>query len=215
MARWPRSRASNPPLPAEGPLPGVATRLEASLFSALANGVVAILGRSERPIVHHVELDHPSVPARVAAFLRWFRDDSGLDDDATWGRTEGGLWACCLTGAERRALWKLLHAEVFRSLRVAVRAEDPARMTNDAFWLSRVVVHPDPDFYHVAYALRRAASPHWKFMLREGLRLKDESAWEAGLKEAAYTLGEHREAPQAPVRRYKARDEVRRGAANR
>jgi hypothetical protein len=87
-------------------------------------------------------------------------------------------------------------------------------MISDAFWLSRVVAYPETDFYLAAEALRRVDSPHWKFMLREGLRLKDEAAWEAGLKEAAYAFDGPGEAPSPPARHHKTRAAVRQRAAN-
>jgi hypothetical protein len=201
-----------PPLPAEGPLPGVATRF--GPFPALLNGVVAIVGRSERPLVHKIDVGRPDLPPRVAGFLRWLRDDHQIPDDAPYRRAGEGLWACYLTVPERYALWKALHSQVYRSLREAVREDDSERMTADAFWLSRVVVDPETDLFKAAEALRRAGSEHWKFMLREGLRLKDEASWEKGLKEAAYAFDDHRETAPESRPRYRARDAVRQGAAN-
>ena len=201
-----------PPLPREGALPGSATRL--GPFPAILDGVVAIVGKSERPLVHKIDFDRPDLPPRVAGFLRWLRDDHQIPKDVSYGKSGAGLWACYLPTTERRGLWKVLHAEVYRSLRDAVREDDPERMIERAFWLSRVVIDPKSDLFQVAEALRRAGSPHWKFMLREGLRIEDETTWEKGLKEASYAFDDHREPPSEPSRRHRAREAVRHGAAN-
>jgi len=194
-----------------GDLPGVATRFDVS-FPAIVDGVVVLAGKSEHHDVHRIDLDQAGLPDRVASFLRWLRDDH---KPPTGACRAGVLWACYLTGGERRALWKALHAEVFRALRDAVRAEDPARMIAGAFRLSRVIVTPESDFFQVAEALQRAGSPHWKLMLREGLPKRDETTWEQGLKEAAYAFDPRADAPP-PVPRYtaRARDMVRQRAAN-
>jgi hypothetical protein len=63
-----------PPLPLEGALPGVTTRL--GPFPAMPDGVVAVVGRSERPLVYKMDVDRPDLPARVAEFLRWLRATS-------------------------------------------------------------------------------------------------------------------------------------------
>ena len=197
-----------PPLPVEGALPGVATRF--GLFPAIIDGVVAVVGRSERGIVQGIDLGRPGIPRRVVEFLTWLRDDE-RPSDLPCGEPGEGLWACYLTKLERHALWKAFNPAVYLSLREAVRAGDPEKIAFAAFWLARVVVDARSDLFKAAEALRRAGSPRYRYILQERLGLKDEATWEEGLADAAYAFDRLPDTQTAPPPWHysRAREDVR------
>jgi hypothetical protein len=202
----------DPPLPATGDLPGVATRI--GPFPAIVDGVVAVVGESERQLADDIDPFKCAFPWRVSHFLSWLRDDA-RPNSAFCGRAGEGLWACYLTKLERHALWKAFNPAIYLRLREAVREGDPEKMISTAFWLARVVVEPRSDLFKAAEALHRAGSPRYRYILEERLGLKDEASWEGGLKEAAYAFDAPREAPPRPQVRHSAREKMRQGATHR
>jgi hypothetical protein len=195
-----RVETAGPPLPETGSLPGHATRI--GPWRARLDHHVVVVGPSE--IDRAERLKPHSVlgePASVESFVHWLLTGRDPTAKLECQRIQGAaVWYC--SKVESLALFERIHgvvqdeffeaAQLFHENRPGARA----RLEEVSFWLSRAAIG-DQDIYRAAAGLRRAASPDWRIMLREGLRLKNEQDWQAGLREADELL----EKPPAPEQR--------------
>lgn len=178
---------AHPPLPETGDLPGHGTRI--GPWPARLDNHVVMLGPAE--LKHVDELKPPArgkEPPTVERFVRWLRTDRTKNDELQCEEVQGAaLWYC--SALESAAVFDRIHAvvqdELFRAARAAKAGAPGSRvlLENASWWLSRAS-RTDADIYRAAAGLRRAASNHWRLMLREGLRKPKEEDWQVGLQDA-------------------------------
>jgi hypothetical protein len=188
---------ARPPLPETGELPGHATRV--GPWQARLHWHAVVVGPSEIERAERMKprsaLGEPPTVERFVHSLLTGRDLSGkLDIQRVQG---AAIWYC--SKAESFALWKRIHGvvqdEFFEAAQLFLDRRPGARtrLEEVSWWLSRAAIE-DQDIYRAAAGLKRAGSSDWRIMLREGLRIKNEQGWEAGLKEAEQLL----DRPPAP-----------------
>jgi hypothetical protein len=169
-----------------GTLPGVGTRV--GPWPARLDDSIVILGPSE---VRHAYRMTPRTlrrePPSVEKFVQWLRSPvQAPPEGLTCQRLEEMVaWYC--SKAESFALWQRIHRIVEEEFFKAVTAGDRDAIERTSFWLSRAMIAPQ-DIYLAGAGLRRVASPLWKVLVREGLRLPDEKDWQAGLEDAERLL---------------------------
>lgn len=207
---------ARPPLPQTGELPGHATRV--GPWQARLHRHVVVVGPSE---IERAERLKPrsalGEPPTVESFVRWLLTDRDPGGKLECQHLQGAaIWYC--SKAESFALFERIHAvvqdEFWGAARLLLnkRPGARARLEEASWWLSRAAVS-DQDIYRAAEGLRRAGSPDWRIMLREGLRLPNEQAWEEGLRDAERLLDRppapEQSAPKAEPRLLHARAAVR------
>jgi hypothetical protein len=190
---------ARPPLPRAGELPGYATRI--GPWQARLEDHVVVLGPAELDEAHR--LTSRSVlkePPNVERFARWLRSTRKRDDELCCERLEddgkvAAAWYC--TRLESRVLFERIHRIVMEEFFQAVRSSSAARLEDASWWLSRAAI-ADEDIWLSGAGLRRAVSPDWELLLREGLRLPRGADLSAGLTKAEWHL-EHPPPGMMPI----------------
>lgn len=183
-----RVEIAHPPLSDRGELPGYGTRVGPWL--ARLEDHVILLGPSE--IRQARRLKPPAMsaePPTVEKFIRWLPSNQATRPDGiTCQRLDlvkAVVWYC--SKAESSALWERIQRMVEEELFKAVTSGNRDAIELVSWWLSRAAV-TQQDIFLAAAGLRRVASPTWKVMIREGLRLPDEKDWHGGLEDAEWLL---------------------------
>jgi hypothetical protein len=197
-----RMEADEPPI-GEGPLPGIGTRLAG--WPARLDSFVAIVGERERGAAERLKGSHRrGEPPRVQRFVEWIAGSERSSEELTCERLKDIVaWYCA--PEEAYALWQRIQEIAEEELYHAVASGSFAAIKGASFWLSRAKV-TDRDIYLAAAALKRAASPHWETLLRQGARDRTPDERRAGVNEAekflerraALTSSENKQAAAAP-----------------
>jgi hypothetical protein len=207
------------PIQEDGELPGEGTRVRPA-WRARLDASIVVVGKEEIDRVDQlVPKQVLREPSTIERFIGWLRAKGEPPEGLACQRFEAAnaaVWYCSkpesFTLFER--IERVAQDELFRAAQLLIEKHPDARtlLEERSWWLQRARTK-DEDIYLAAAGLKRVGSPHWRAMLREGLRKPNPKDWEEGLRDAEQLLDRppvtELHAP-APPKQVSSRDHARR-----